>query len=212
MLTKNVVYNGGFQAKQAQGDIVAGSETTTSLATAGAGTILGTLLASTLFSRTGPTGAVNDTTDTATAIIAALSNGSIIPSPGDTYRWRYINNVAFAITVVAGTGVTVTNGIVNASSVKDFLITLVNTTPSSISVGATTNGSATITGMGLKDTTAVSVGMAVTGTGIPGSTTVIGVTPGVGVTLSANATATASIVALTFTPAVTLLGIGQGLL
>jgi hypothetical protein len=54
--------------------------------------------------------------------------------------------------------------------------------------------------------------MLVTGTGIPASTTVLSVQPGVGVTLSANATATNNPVALTFSPRYTVLGLGQGLL
>lgn len=211
MTVKNVIYAGSLQRKQQVGDILAGGEIVGTLTTVGAGTLTAALLANTVLSRTGPVGAVADTVDTATAIVNALT-GMDPPNVGDTYRLRYVNNVAFAITVTGVTGVTVTNGIVNASSVKDFLITITNATIASIQVASITNASATVTGMTLAQTTAVSVGQLVTGTGISGGTTVIAVNPGVGVTLSANATATNATAALTFSPTVTILGIGQGLL
>lgn len=211
MAVKNVIYSGSMQRKQQIGDILTGGEIVATLTTVGAGTLTGTLLANTVLSRTGPVGAVADTVDTATAIITALT-GIDPPSVGDTYRLRYINNVAFAITVTGVTGVTVTNGVVNASSVKDFLITITNATASSIQVASITNASAVVTGMTLAQTTAVSVGQLVTGAGIAGGTTVIAVNPGVGVTLSANATATNATAVLTFAPTVTILGAGQGLL
>lgn len=211
MPARNTIYDNGMERKQSIGDLVAGGEIVVTLTTVGAGTLTGALLANTVISRTGPVGAVADTVDTPGAIITAAS-GSGPANVGDTWRLRYINNVAFAITVTGVTGVTVTNGVVNASSVKDFLITLTNATPSSVQVASITNASPTVTGMTLAQTSAVSVGQLVTGTGIAGSTTVIGVNPGVGVTLSANATATNASASLTFNPTVTILGAGQGLL
>ena len=59
-----------------------------------------------------PAGAVADTLDTAHNIIAAVPGANT----GDSWRVRYINNVAFAITWTGVTGVTVVNGIVTAIS------------------------------------------------------------------------------------------------
>lgn len=195
-----------------QGDINGSAETVSTLTTVGAGALTGAILATNILSRTGPVGAVADTTDTANNIVLAVSAAGYVPQAGDTWRLRYINNVAFAITVTGVTGVTVTNGVVNASSVKDFLITLTNTTPQFIGVGNSTNGSAIITGLDMGETPFISPGMLVSGTGIPGGTTVLSVQVATGVTLSANATATNSNIAFTFSPTVTILGLGQGLL
>lgn len=208
---KPVVYDGSFQRRVAQGDVMAGAELVGTLTTAGAGALTGALLANNILSRTGPGGAVADTVDSATNIINAIS-GSNLPQAGDTWRLRYINNVGFAITVTGVTGVTVTNGVVNASSVKEFLLTVVNATPASVAVANTVNASAVITGMTAAQTALISPGQAVAGAGIPAGATVLSVQSGVGVTLSANATATAVLVALTFTPVVSILGLGQGLL
>ncbi len=211
MVARNTVYDNGMERKQAIGDLVAGGEIVGTLTTAGAGALTGALLANTILSRTGPVGAVADTVGTADSIITAAGGAGQV-NVGDTWRLRYINNVAFAITVTGVTGVTVTNGVVNASSVKDFLITATNATSASTQVANTVNATTAVTGMTLAQTTAISVGQLVSGTGIAGGTTVTAVIPGVGVTLSANATATNTGVALTFSPTVTLLGLGQGLL
>lgn len=194
-----------------QGDIQAGAEIVATLTTVGAGALTGALLANNILSRTGPVGAVADTVDTANNILTAVTSLGYTPQVGDTWRLRYINNVAFAITITGVTGVTVTNGIVNASSVKDFLLTFTNATPTAVKATATTtNASAVVTG--ITDTTGIAVGQLVSGTGISAATTVISVQPGVGVTLSANATATNTNVTLTFAPTATILGLGQGLL
>jgi hypothetical protein len=61
--------------------------------------------------------------------------------------------------------------------------------------GATTNGSAAVTG--LASTASMVAGMAVSGTGIPAGTTVASITSGTAITLSTPATATGASVALT---------------
>lgn len=212
-LTKPLIFDGGFERAINQGDIPGGAEINNNLTTAGAGALTGTLLAGSILYRTGPTGAVADTTDTAANIIAAVAVNNQNPMPGSTHRLRIINTVAFVETLAAGTGVTLAGVTANAaSSFRDYLISLTNTTPTSIASAATTNTSAVITGMDSSETIQVSPGMLVTGTGIPAATTVISVQPGIGVTLSANATATSSLVALTFSPTVTITGIGSGLI
>ena len=209
--TKAFVRDSGLQRVAIVGDVVATNDVLTPLTTVGAGTLLAPLLVATILYRTGPTGAYADTTDTAANIIALLSQAGV--QQGDSYRFRHINTVAFACTLTGGAGVTVVNPTVNASSVKDFLVQVTSAAQVSV-VGncSTTNASAVVTGMTQAQTSAISIGQAVSGTGISGGTTVIGIQSGVGVTLSANATATNNPVALTFSPTVTITGIGQGLL
>lgn len=207
-LLKMMTRDNGLMRQVSIGDLLGASEILTALTTAGAGALTGALLANNILNRTGPAGAVADTVDTATNIINAVPGAAT----GDSWRLRYLNNTGFAITVTGVTGVTVTNGIVNASSVKDFLIQLTSATPQSISTAATMNASALVTGMSLAATSLVTPGMLVTGAGVTGGTTVLSVQPGVGVTLSANATATAALVALTFNPVVSITGLGQGLI
>jgi hypothetical protein len=205
---KPMVNDAAFPRRAAQGDLMGLAEIVATLATVGAGALTGALLASNILSRTGPAGAVADTVDTASNIINAVGNGAT----GDTWRLRYINNVAFAITVTGVTGVTVTNGVVNASSVKDFLLTLTCATPQAVVVGNTTNASAVVTGLTAAQTATLGVGQLVSGTSISGGTTILSIQPGVGFTMSANATATGVNVALTANPTVSILGLGQGLL
>lgn len=224
-LATPLVMDGQLARTMVPGDVLNTQEQVQTLTTAGAGTVTAQMLLSGILSRTGPTGAVADTFPTASALIAALSanggyvgSGSLSPggslSPNASFRVRYINNVAFALTATApDTSCVVTSPTINASSVKDFLITIVNGTPLYIANScSTTNGSAVVTGLTQSQTMNITPGMLVTGTGIPGSTTVLSVQPGVGVTLSANATATNNPIALTFSPRYTVLGLGQGLL
>ena len=223
---KQVIYDGSLQRQAFPGDVIGAAEIIQNLTTASAGTLAAGLLLSGILNRTGPTGAYTDTTDTAQNIINALVagynyqttgvtgiSGMVAAQPGTSVRLRYINTVAFAMTLAAGSGVTLAgNTGVNASSVKDYLIQVTNGTPTSVAAATTTNASNVITGMTQAQTAAVSVGQAVSGTGIPGGAVVASIQPGVGVTLSANATATGSLVALTFSPIVTITGLGQGLL
>lgn len=211
------------------GDILLLGEAPSSLTTAGAGTLTAAMFATGLTVRSGQSGATNDTTDTAANIISALAGNSVACLlPGTTFRWRYINTVAASVlTLVAGTGVTldtttVPNAVttVAASSMKDFLVTIVNASPSALFSCSTTNGSATVNfvvngQIGTRNfppngSMTVTPGQSVSGTGISAGTTVLGIILGqggaTGVTLSANATATATPasggVALTFGPSV----------
>ena len=178
------------------------------------------MLTNDIISRTGPTGAVNDTTDTAANILLQLSTsgvpsalitvGSPLVQTGDNWRIRYVNNVAFAITMVGGTGVTVVNPTINASSVKDFSLAITAGGEQTIAAVSQTNGSAILTGMNLQQTSQIQVGQTVSGSGLSG--TVLSIQPGVGVTLSANASSTLAINAATFSPSITITGIGQMLL
>lgn len=222
---KMVVYDGGLQRQALPGDVMAQGEIIAALATVGAGALTAALMLSGILNRTGPVAGYIDTTDTAANIIAAMvsnyafqataltgvSSGVAVP-PGTSVRLRIINTVAFANTMAAGTGVTLVNGTINASSVKDYLLQVTNGTPQQVFAANQVTATAIITGLNQFQTAQLSVGMLVTGTNIAGGSTVISIQPGVGVTLSANTTATLNNNALTFSPTVTVTGLGQGLL
>lgn len=215
MLSKAIIRDNGLFRTISQGDLVGAAEGVGSaLATVGAGTLTAALLVTNFLTRTGPTGAYTDTTDTATNIIAAL-NGSNGVQIGDSYRFKFINTVAFAMTLAGGTGVTLVGGntAVNASSVKDYLVRITNATPAATIVAGNIDGTtAIITGLSLAATSAVSVGQGVTGTGIAANSVITGIVPGVSITLNNNTTAAGTNVALTTNPTVTITGLGQGLL
>ena len=76
----------------------------------------------------------------------------------------------------------------------------------------TASGNNQLTGLTQAQTNQLTIGMAVTGAGIPANTVITGISPGFSVTMNNNATATATNVAVTFSPTLTIEGIGQGLL
>lgn len=82
------------------------------ISTAGAGTLTAAGIVGGLIMRTGPTGAYDDTTDTATAILALLDN----PAVGDSWEFTHVNGVAQIATIVAGAGITLAGTTANAAS------------------------------------------------------------------------------------------------
>jgi len=222
---KPVIYDGSLQRQLYPGDVLGGAEVITNNATVGSTTLPASQLISGILNRTGSTGVFTDTTDTAANIIAALvaqysyqqsptnglAGGNAV-QPGLSVRLRYINAVAFAATIAAGTGVTLgaNSATVNASSVKDYLLQVTNGTPQQTFAVNQTNGSAVLTGLTQFQTAQLSVGQLVTGSGLSGN--IISIQSGVGVTLSANASSTLILNAATFSPTVTITGLGQGLL
>lgn len=206
-----------------------GESVANNLTTAGAGVWTAGIITTGIIRRTGPGAGYADTSDTALAILSALAGNS--PSglivPGNTFRMRFINTVAFAMTFTRGAGVLAGLGTLDcaASLWREYLWTITNTTPQYILSCATTNGSPTVTfnlppGRSSypqgSDPASVNItpGATVTGTGIPADTTVLGVTQGLGgitgITLSANATATNNPVALTFGPTMKIDALGGG--
>lgn len=172
-------------------------------ATAGSTTLLAADICNGVLNRTGPGGAFNDTFPDADTIIAALDN----PQKGDSWALIYRNAVAFAMTFVAGVGVVSGVGTLGciASSTKIYTFTILSTKRTVIIPGATTNANAVLTGFNNSDIAKVEQGMGVSGTNVPGATTVLGVTPsdtpgGATITMSANATGTIALTALTFNP------------
>lgn len=218
------------------GDVMDTQEQFTALATAGAGSVTAAMIAGGSLKRTGPGAGFVDTFDTPNNILAALSgNGAQVstsqvpafnpsfqavtfgnlfvqpgqPMPGASFRWLYLNTVAFAMTAAAtaNSGLTLsTNVSVAASLVRMYLWQIVNGTPQSLANGNLTNASGVITGMTLAQTNLITPGMSVFGTSVGASAVVLSVQPGVGVTVSVNSTATV-LSALTFTPSMTLTGL-----
>lgn len=117
----------------------------TAISTAGAGTLTAAALVGGVITRTGPSGAFSDATDTAVAIVAALT----AYVAGESQYVQIRNTTAFAQTITAGSGVTLTgSAVVPANSVGVYLMTIVSPTAVTllnISVGALSAPSAAIT-------------------------------------------------------------------
>lgn len=155
--------------------------------------------------RTGPTAGYADVFPSAADICAACP----VLNAGDSFEFFFINSVAFANTVAAGTGIVLgVNTAIAASNTRTYLLTALAVGVNSIAAISTTNASAVLSGFSDASLKLVSVGMGVTGIGIPASTTVIAVNATNNtVTMSANATATGSLVAATFTPRIQIDGV-----
>ena len=221
-LVRPDVYDNGQQRVTQPGDLIAANETITTLATVGTAAITGAQLATGILMRSGSVAGYADTLPTADDLVGALLNQFYVGTAGPqsgvglqqnlAFRLRIINTVAFANTIaVPDTSVILgANSAIAASAWEDYLVTILNGSLPKVVQCNTTNANAVVTGM--PDTSAITAGMLVTGTGISASTTVLSVQPGVGVTLSANATATNSNVALTFRPRYRVDSIGGGVL
>lgn len=224
--------------QMAKGDNILGAQITT----VGAGTWTGAAIANGIIRRTGPTGGFTDTTDTAANILTAIAGNASGTDliPGCTFDLVVQNTVAFAHTFAAGTGVIAGTGTLNisASSVRKYIVTVLNTTPvqtftMSFNSGqtniyfGTTLGSAgsapspvtsfpLVGSNGTVGAVQITPGASVTGTGIQASTTVIGLIQGqagiIGVTLSNTtnaATTNGSGNVITFGPSVQIDGLYQ---
>lgn len=105
-------------------DIAEGGEgVPTAITTVGAGTLTAAALMSGLIMRSGPVGAYNDTTDTATAILALWDS----PAVGSSVDFTIVNGVAFALTMVAGAGITLAGvTAIAASAVRKYRMHITN--------------------------------------------------------------------------------------
>lgn len=113
-MSKFVTY-GKYTGYQLEGSVAAsdiGTKALVAITTVGDGVLTAAALISGLITRSGPTAAYTDTTDTATNIIAALDN----PRVGEAFDFTIINGVAFIETIAAGTGVTLAGTVNNAAS------------------------------------------------------------------------------------------------
>lgn len=237
MLLRALSYNDGDVARPfSLGDMMDTQEQFTALTTAGAGTILAAAIAGGSLKRTGPAGAFNDTFDTANNIINALSGNAASlstqasqnfnpsfqtvtfgttyvqpgqPQPGASFRWLYLNTVAFAMTAVApaNAGIVLsTNVNVAASLVRQYLFQILNGSPTQLVNGNLTNASGVVTGLNLSQTNVITPGMSVYGTSVGASAKVQSVQAGVGFTTDVVATGTV-LSALTLTPTISITGL-----
>lgn len=222
-LVRNGIYDNGQARLQGPGDLLCTNEVVLANTTVGTTPITAQMISTGLLKRSGSAGAYADAFPSSTDLIAGLlsnyyqgggSYGGSVGIANDTsFRFRIINTVAFTNTPTIGAGGTlVGTTAMAASSWKDYLVTIKNGTPASVTSGNTTNTSAVVTNVPLAQLQALTQGMLVTGTGIPAATTILSIQPGVGFTMSANATATNAGVAITAAPVYTVESLGGGTL
>lgn len=228
-----VSVGGVGQRRLMPGDVLACNEKLTAgaITTAGAGTWTGAAIATGIINRTGPVGGYTDTTDTASAILSAIAGNAPAADVvrGTSFRMRFINTVAQAHTLAAGTGVVLGAGSTlnaAASTWRDYLFTVLSAGPVLTLSGTTVASSTTLafalpSGMvalpigpsPLADN--IEPGQSVSGTGITAGTTVAALTMGqgglTGIILSGTATASA-VVPLSFGPTVQVDSLGSGTL
>lgn len=201
------------------------------LTTVGAGTWTAAQIAAGIITRTGPVGGYTDTIDSADNIIAALGgNGSADVTQGTTFEVTFINTVAQAMTLAAGTGITLDTingtGVVNcaASLARTYLFTINNasrltvqqmnylTTTKVLNFNLTTGQVARALAASNGGGLAITPGMIVSGTSITAGTKVVGLIMGqggiTGVTVDTNTTGTQTNDSVTFSPSITVSSLG----
>lgn len=196
------------------------------IATIGDGVWTAAAIASGIITRTGPTGAFADVTDSAQNILNALAgNGTAEVENGSSFRLLVINTVAFADTVTGGTGVTLGtggSGVTNiaASKAREYLVRVQNASPTVVlqSVTATNKLITFVLPPGMvafpignaPNAINITPGMLVAGTNITAGTLVDGITMGqggiIGVHVDTDTTGSGT-VSLTFSPRVLLDGL-----
>lgn len=226
---------GGLERAVMPGDLIAGGEALKAgaISTAGAGVWTAAAISTGIINRTGPSGGYTDTTDTSTNIVAALAGNapSAAGVAGQSFRLRFINTVAQAHTLAAGTGVVLGTGSTlgaAASTWRDYLFTIVNASPPVTVSGTLVSASATVAFVIPAGMVAIPIGPSpqavnITGgmsinsgsAGLQSGTTVLGITQGqgglTGIVMSASATASAT-VSLNFVPTVQVDSLGSGTL
>jgi hypothetical protein len=152
MLVRPMVFGRGLTPDQVNpGDLVGAGEALLAgaISTVGNGTWTGAAIATGIINRTGPVGGYTDTTDTSTNILAALAGNSYAADivPGTSFRLLFVNTVALAHTFAAGVGVRSGTGTLStaASKVREYLVTVLNSTPQQTLQCNTTNASAVVT-------------------------------------------------------------------
>jgi hypothetical protein len=225
MLARPTVFGGSVSERQAgPGDILASGEVFAALAADANSTLTAAMIVAGIINRTGMTAGRTDTTDTADNVLVALAGNdyALNVMVGTTFRFEYRQSVAFATTWAHGRGwIAGTGGLdVAASTIKQFLVEVLNATREVTVNAGTTNASAAVTLDVPQVPNTITPGMIVSGAGITAGTRVAGVTYGktttrdntdkiCAITLDQNATATAaSGVALTFSPCLRINGLG----
>lgn len=114
----------------------------TAVSTAVGATFTGAAIAGQLITRTGPTAVFSDTTPTAAALVAAVP-GAVT---GQSFVLSISNKTAFAETLLAGSGVTLSGyTVIPANSTADFLVTFTSLTAVAI-VGFAVNSNVSLPG------------------------------------------------------------------
>jgi hypothetical protein len=214
-LVRPNIYDGFAERRLAGGDILALAEvmpatdtTNTNLTITAAFLLRGIILRN-------PAGVSNENIDTAANLVAGMMAGLGMTGlePGVSFRVRWVNQSANALTLVAAanTGLTLTDATVLANGCKDVLFIVVNGTPARTvaNVGAT-NASAVLTGFTDTDIANLSPGMIVLNAvaNLQGQT-ILGVNLAARtVTMSGNANAT-GLISPQFSPRVNIHGIGS---
>lgn len=216
MLNRQYLSNGGIAQLNQPGDIAVTGEVFPPANTTTAITVTGNMLQAGWINRN-PAAPGTDTLDSAANIIASLTQGlgTIGVQNGTSFRVSWYNDSANAITVAAtaNSGVTVVKPTINAGSVKEYIVSVINGTPAFTATGTATNGSNLVTGLTDAALAVITPGMVITNAvaGAQGFT-VAGVNmTAKSITLSGNATATGP-VSFNFSPVVVAQGIGQRLM
>lgn len=225
MLGRPIVSGGSVTGRNiGPGDILAAGESFAALAADANSTLTGAMIASGILNRTGMTAGRTDTTDTADAVLSALAGNDFDRNvlAGLSFRFIYIQTVAFATTWAHGRGWVAGLGTLNvaASSIREFVCRIL-CAQKEVAVPNTTtvNANAVVTLATPQAAGTIVPGMMVTGAGITAGTKVLGVTYGdttnrtngdkiCAITLDANATASASAVQLTFSPVIEINSVG----
>jgi hypothetical protein len=230
MMARPTVLGGSATERQAgPGDILVTGESFIAGPSADANsTLTAAMIVAGVLNRTGMTAGRTDTTDTADNVLTALAGNDFDRNilPGCTFRFKYVQNQAFATTWAHGRGWVAGTGVLNvaASTWRSFLCKVLCAAKEVTVNCGTTNASAAVTLDVAQNAGTIVPGMLVSGTGITAGTKVAGVTYGntttrtntdkiCAITLDANATATnASGIALTFSPCIEISSDGSGTL
>lgn len=183
MLARSLIGDGGGNMKReiAGGDLLAQGKRIATLTTVGAGTITAAMIAAGILRRTGPVGGFTDTFATAQEILTALAGNNYAPDTikGLTFEFLYINGVAQAMTAAGAAGITLGTLVdVASSAIRRYLFTILNATPPSTQVAATTSANAILTLAVPVAMGTITPGQVVSGTGITAGSLVAGVTIG----------------------------------
>lgn len=105
--------------------------------TAGNSTLSASSMVGGVIMRSGPTVAYTDTTDSATAIVSAISNAKV----GTSFTLRIVNTVAVTNTIAAGAGVTLSGTTsIAASTYRDFVGVITDVTTPAVTLTGTGSG------------------------------------------------------------------------
>jgi hypothetical protein len=232
MLARPTVFGGSVSERQAgPGDILCTGESFIAGPSADANsTLTAAMIAAGIINRTGMTAGRTDTTDTVENVLTALGGNDFDRNviAGNTFRFKYFQNQAFATTWAHGRGwvAGALGGALNvaASTWRSFICKILCAAKEKTLNCGTTNASAAVTLDVAQNAGTIVPGMLVTGAGITAGTKVAGVTYGnsttradtdkiCAITLDANATATAaSGVSLIFSPVIEISSDGSGTL